>query len=99
MERHINEESKEIAVKLEVNSRVNRLVKLHEFIKLKDHKDNFLRKPVYRLLNSMKYQLERINKFILEITCRVMSVRLLLNQLKTTKAGSVTSLISKVLNL
>lgn len=75
MERHINKESKEIAVKLEVNSRVNRLVKLHEFIKLKDHKDNFLRKRVCRLLNSMKYQLERINKFILENMCRVMSVR------------------------
>ena len=62
----VNREAKEIATKLGIAQRVNRIAEKPAFITLKDHKDNFENSPKCRLLNPAKSELGKVSKVITE---------------------------------
>lgn len=61
----INQEATEVATKLGIEYRVNRLAKKNVFITLKDHKENFNNKPTCRLINPAKSEIGLASKSIL----------------------------------
>ena len=65
----VNKEANDIAIKLGIEDRVERMAKNQAFIILKDHKDhkdNFINNPKCRLINPAKSDIGRISKQILE---------------------------------
>ena len=71
---YIDAEAKVITKKLNIDDRVEATATKEVFTTLKDHKDNFVNKPTYRLKNPSKQEIGRISKQSLEKiirkTCR-----------------------------
>ena len=67
-----------------IDVRVECLAKTEASISLKNHKDNFLSYPTFRLLNPCKCELEKTSKSILEEVNNTIKVTLNLNQWKNT---------------
>lgn len=62
----IQQEDKNITVKLGIDDRVDITANKDAFITLKDHKPNFANKPTCRLINPTKSEIGRISKQILD---------------------------------
>ena len=62
---NINSEAKEIAIKLKLDDRIERLAGKDAFVTLKDHKDNFDNNPKCRLLNPAKSEIGIISQHYL----------------------------------
>ena len=62
----INTEAKSIAQKLNLEKKINTLTEQQAFITIKDHKENFLTSPKYRLINPTKTEIGKISKTILD---------------------------------
>ena len=63
----INSEAKQIATKLKLQDRIERIAEKPAFITLKDHKDNFENVPKCRLLNPAKSEIGVVSKHRLQI--------------------------------
>lgn len=50
----INQEAKVLATKLKINDRMERMAKQQAFVTLKEHKENFVKKPTCQLINPAK---------------------------------------------
>ena len=61
-----NKEANDIAVKIGIEDRIERMAKNQAFITLKDHKENFINNPKCSLINPTKSDIGRISKQILE---------------------------------
>ena len=66
MTKIITSESKDIAAKLELDNRIERMAEKEAFITLKDHKTNFENKPTCRLINPAKTEMGKVSKQILD---------------------------------
>ena len=75
----INKEAKHIADIIDLSDRTEQLAEKEVFINLKDHKPNFLNRPVCRLISPTKSELGHVSKQILN--------RLIENVLKATKVN------------
>ena len=64
--RVIDAEAKLITKKLNIDDRVEATATKEAFVTLKDHKDNFVNKPTFRLINPSKQEIGRISKQMLE---------------------------------
>ncbi|PFX25800.1 hypothetical protein AWC38_SpisGene9547 [Stylophora pistillata] len=64
--RKIDVAAKAITKKLGINDRVEVTAQRKAFVTLKDHKDNFLNRPTFRLINPSKQEIGKISKKILE---------------------------------
>ena len=84
LEAAINSESKFIAVKLQMDDRIECLARNETFITLKDHKENFRTKPTCRLINPCKNELGKISKTIIESINKELRDNLNFNQWKNT---------------
>ena len=62
----INNEAKTIATSLELANRIEEYGDGTAFITLKDHKENFLNDPKFRLINPAKSQMGKISKQLLQ---------------------------------
>ena len=62
----INREAKNIAERYDIAERVDYFAKLHAFVTLKDHKENFQSNPKCRLINPAKSEIGRVSKFFIE---------------------------------
>ena len=60
LEKSINLEAKNIAKNINLADRTEHLPRAKSFITLKDHKDNFTKNPICRLINPSKNGLESI---------------------------------------
>ena len=63
---NINNETKEIATKLNIDHKINSLGKLPTLITIKDHKLNFKTNLSYQLINPSKFKIGKISKHILD---------------------------------
>lgn len=80
-----NAEALDIAEKLEIDDRVERLAEKTAFVTLKDHKEDFKNNPKCRLINPAKSQIGRISKAVLDQINNGVRNHLKLNQWKSTK--------------
>ena len=78
--------AKDIAKKLQLDSRINTTAKREAFITLKDHKPNFANNPTCRLINPAKSEIGKISKQLLDRINTALVSKLKLNQWKNTKA-------------
>ena len=62
----INKESLEIVKKLGIEDRVEKIQESEAYITVKDHKEGFRNRPLFRLINPSKTQLGKISKKILD---------------------------------
>jgi hypothetical protein len=62
----INLEAKEITETLSIDDRVQRMQESEAFITIKDHKEDFLHRPSFRLLNPSKTEIGKISKSLLD---------------------------------
>ena len=58
--------AKDIAKKLQLDSRINSTAKREAFITLKDHKPKFANNPTCRLINPAKSEIGKISKQLLD---------------------------------
>lgn len=65
----IHSEAKKIASYLNIDDSIPKFKKQQALITIKNHKDNFLNEPQFRLLNPTKNHIGRISKFLLEKAC------------------------------
>ncbi|KAJ8043938.1 hypothetical protein HOLleu_11262 [Holothuria leucospilota] len=63
---NLNKEAKKLAVKLELDDRIDQLAEKEVFLSLQDHKDNFQNKPTCRLISPTKTEIGQISKHILD---------------------------------
>ena len=69
---NVDQRTRVIANKLNVDERMERYTETESFISLKDHKENFYSNPTCRLINPAKSNLGKISKKILErITAKI----------------------------
>ncbi len=80
----INNEALNIATKLDLQDRAERMAERNAFITLKDHKDNFENNPTCRLINPAKSEIGRISKQILEKINTTIRTKTALNQWKNS---------------
>ena len=80
----INLEAKEIATELKIADIVERMAKKEAFITLKDHKDDFIINPKYRLVNPAKSELGKVSKTIIENINNKVKEQTRFNQWKKT---------------
>ena len=78
--------AKDIAKKLQLDSRINSTTKREAFITPKDHKPNFANNPTCRLINPAKSEIGKISKQLLDRINTTLVSKLKLNQWKNTKA-------------
>ena len=78
--------AKDIAKKLQLDSRIKTTAKRETFITLKDHKPNFANNPTCRLINPAKSEIGKIGKQLLDRINTTLVSKLKLNQWKKTKA-------------
>ena len=78
--------AKDIAKKLQLDSRINTIAKREAFITLKDHKTNFANNPTCRLINPTKSEIGKISKQLLDRINTTLVSKLKLIQWKNTKA-------------
>ena len=64
--RDINNEARSITKVLNIDDRVESMAMKEAFITLKDHKDNFAKRPTCRLINPSKTEVGRISRQIIE---------------------------------
>ena len=62
----INIEAKSIALKLNLEKKLNTIAEQQSFITIKDHKNDFLTNPKYRLINPTKSEIGKLSKQILD---------------------------------
>ena len=84
--RAIHEKTKDIAVKLNIDERVDTTAEKDAFITLKDHKPNFTNKPICRLINPMKSEIGKVSKKILDRINNAIVQKYNFNQWKSTKS-------------
>ena len=84
LEAAINSEAKQIATKLEMADRIERLAKNESFITVKDHKEDFRTSPSCRLINPCKPELGKVSKSIIETINKILCDTLQYNQWKNT---------------
>jgi hypothetical protein len=82
----IENETKSIVQKLNLDDRVRTTAQRDVFITLKDHKPNFANNPTYRLINPTKSEIGKISKQILDRVNKKIITALNLNQWKNTTA-------------
>ncbi|KAK3749995.1 hypothetical protein QZH41_000415 [Actinostola sp. cb2023] len=80
----IDAAAKKIAMKLNIDDRVEITATKEAFITLKDHKDNFENRPTCRLINPSKPEIGRVSKQILEKINRQLVDITKVNQWKNT---------------
>ena len=78
--------AKDIAKKLQLDSRINSTTKREAFITPKDHKPNFANNPTCRLIYPAKSEIGKISKQLLDCINTTLVSKLKLNQWKNTKA-------------
>ena len=84
--RAIHEKTKDIAVKLNIDDRVDTTAEKDVFITLKDHKPNFTNKLICRLINPTKSEIGKLSKKILDGINNTIVHKCNLNQWKSTKS-------------
>ncbi len=82
----IENETKSIVQKLNLDDRVRTTAQRDAFITLKDHKPNFANNPTCRLINPTKSEIGKISKQILDRVEKKIITALNLNQWKNTTA-------------
>ena len=83
---NINREAKGIAEKLKLEDRIEQYTEGKAFITLKDHKDNFMNNPKFRLINPAKSNIGKISSQILKKINQEVRNATGLNQWQSTKA-------------
>ena len=83
----IHEKNKDIAVKLNIDDRVETTAKKDTFITLNDHKPNFTNKPSCRLISPMKSDIGKESKKILDRIIITIIQKCNFNQWKSTKSA------------
>ena len=82
----IENETKSIVQKLNLDDRVRTTAQRDAFITLKDHKPNFANNPTCRLISPTKSEIGKISKQILDRVNKKIISALTLNQWKNTTA-------------
>ena len=81
----VNEEAADIAEKLKLEKRMLAFPKKEPYITTKDHKEDFIQKPKFRLINPAKSDVGRVSKVILQDWMARLRTRLNLNQWRSTQ--------------
>ena len=81
----VNDEAREIAIKLDLADRVERMSVSPAFITIKDHKDRFETDTKCRLINPAKSQIGIISRLILQRVNNELRLKLKLNQWQSTQ--------------
>ena len=82
----LNLEAKNIAGKLSISDRVDRLQSNEAYITIKDHKKNFQTNPTFRLINPSKTNIGKISKKILDEINEKITSSMGVNQWKNSNA-------------
>ena len=82
----IDSEVKAITRKLNIDDRVEVTAQKEVFITLKDHKDNFAKKPMCRLINPSKQEIGKISKQVLDKINQRLVAATNVNQWKNTSS-------------
>ena len=84
LRKSINLEAKSMATNLKLSNRIEKLAEAPAYITLKDHKENFRSKPLCRLINPSKNEIERISKIVSETINKKLLKELDFNQWMNT---------------
>ena len=87
VKRHINAINKsktKTAEKLNIVDRMERIEKLEAYITIKDHKENFLQNPTFRLIYPSKYEIGKISKHTFDNINKKVSENIQTNQSKNS---------------
>ena len=82
--KEVNRAAKKIAVKLQLEDRIEQHSEAKAFVTLKDHKDNFDNAPKCRLINPAKSNIGKISKQILQKANKEVRTKLHLKQWQST---------------
>ena len=80
----INQEALELAKKLGMQDRIQKLGRQEAYITIKDHKDSFPGRVDCRLINPSKSEMGKVSKSILERIIKDVKEKTRLNQWKNT---------------
>ena len=83
--RQINDEARDLADRLKMSDRVQKLGRQESYITLKDHKENFPARITCRLINPSKTEMGRISKKILQRIVHEIREKTGLNQWRNTR--------------
>ena len=81
----INEEAADIAERLGLEKRMQAFPQKEAYVTTKDHKEDFARKPKFRLINSAKPDIGRVSRAKLQDWMARLRTRLDLNQWRSTQ--------------
>ena len=82
---HVNEEAADIAEKLGLEKRMQAFPKKEVYVTTTDHKEDFARKPKFRLINSAKPDIGRVSREKLQDWMKRLRTKLDLNQWRSTQ--------------
>ena len=83
---NVNVKSAEFAKKLELENRMEAYTNMQCMVTYKDHKENAITRPTFRLIDSAKNDLGRVSKSILDDKNIIIRSETKLNQWKNTQS-------------
>ena len=81
----IDKAAGQIALKLGLDNRMERLQNSEAYITVKDHKENFPANPSFRLINPSKTDIDKVSKVLLDKINKELLAKIKVNQWKSTK--------------
>ena len=84
--RDINVKSATFATKIELENRMEAYTNIQCMVTYKDHKENAITRPTFRLINPAKTDLDRVSKSILDEKIIIVRSETKLNQWKSTQS-------------